>query len=81
VPRRKAIDRDAAVVAAQRVGAPRAQVVDLTRFFCGSRWCFPVIGGALVHKDEHHMTTTFVTTLGPYLLREVDGLDLRDDTH
>jgi hypothetical protein len=74
VPRRAAIDRDAAVVAAQRVGPQRAQVVDLTRFFCDRRWCYPVIGGALVHKDEHHMTTVFVATLGPYLLRAVDRL-------
>jgi hypothetical protein len=76
VPRAEALDRDAAVVAAQRVGAPRAQVVDLTRLFCDSRWCYPVVGGALVHKDEHHMTTTFVSTLGPYLLIAIDGLDL-----
>ena len=74
VPRAAALDRDAAVIAAQRVGAPRVQVVDLTRFFCNSRWCYPVIGGALVHKDEHHMTTTFVATLGPYLLQAVNRL-------
>jgi SGNH domain (fused to AT3 domains) len=75
VPRAAALDRDAAVVAAHRVGAPRLSVVDLTRYFCDARWCYPVIGGALVHKDEHHMTTVFVRTLGPYLLQAVDGLN------
>src|SRR4051812_37670215 len=75
VPRRAALDRDAAAVAAERVGTPRAQVVDLTKFFCDERWCYPVIGGALVHKDQHHMTTVFVSTLGPYLLQAVDRLE------
>lgn len=77
VPRAAALDRDAAVVAAERVGAPRAQVVDLTKFFCDERWCYPVIGGALVHKDQHHMTTVFVSTLGPYLLQAVNRLTYR----
>jgi hypothetical protein len=30
-----------------------------------------VIGGALVRKDNTHLTSTFATTLGPYLLRAV----------
>jgi peptidoglycan/LPS O-acetylase OafA/YrhL len=69
VPRREAIDRDAQALAAQRFGSPRVATVDLTRFFCDRRWCYPVIGGALVHKDDHHMTVVFATTLGPYLER------------
>jgi hypothetical protein len=73
VPRAKAIDRDAAVTAA-RIAAPRVQVVDLNRYFCDTRRCYPVIGGALVHKDDHHMTVVFATTLGPYLERAVDRL-------
>ncbi len=39
---------------------------------CGRRTCLPVVGGALVHKDETHLTRVFATTLGPYLLRHVD---------
>jgi hypothetical protein len=49
-------------------------VVDLTRFFCDRRRCFAVVGGALVHQDETHMTATFDRTLGPFLLRAVDRL-------
>lgn len=75
VPRAEAIDRDAAATAATRLGSQRAEVLDLNRFFCSERWCYPVIGGALVHKDEHHMTSVFVTTLGPYLLLDVDRLE------
>jgi hypothetical protein len=53
------------------------QIVDLNRFFCDRRWCYPVIGGALVHKDQHHMTVVFATTLGPYLGQDVNRLMAR----
>jgi hypothetical protein len=72
--RRSALIRDPAVVAARRLRSPRVQVVDMTRFFCDRRTCYPVIGGALVNKDVTHLSLVFATTLGPYLLREVDRL-------
>ena len=50
------------------------RLADLTRFMCDARRCFPVVGGALVHKDEHHMTTVCARTLWPYLARRVDRL-------
>jgi hypothetical protein len=49
------------------------RAVDLTRFFCDRRRCYPVIGGALVFKDPTHLTGVFATTLAPYLLRAIDG--------
>ena len=70
--RRSALDVDPAAVAAARSRAARVQGVDLTRFICDPRRCFPVVGGALVYKDEHHLTTVFATTLGPYLQRAVE---------
>ena len=33
-----------------------------------------MIDGALVFRDVTHMTATFSTTLGPFLLRAVDQL-------
>lgn len=74
VPRSFAAKRDAQVLAAKTVNDPQVQVVDLTDFFCSDRMCFPVIGGALVHKDIDHLTQVYATTLGPYLLRYVEGL-------
>ena len=65
--RRAALNVDAAVLAARRVGAPRAHVIDMTRFFCGRRDCFPVVGGTLVFRDEGHMTVRYAETLVPYL--------------
>ena len=55
---------------------PRVRTVDLTPFFCGSE-CYPVVGGALVLRDNTHMTGTYSTTLGPYLLRAVDAVMAR----
>jgi hypothetical protein len=46
-------------------------VVDLTPLMCSRRRCFPVVGGALVHKDTTHLTEVFAATLGPFLLRAV----------
>jgi peptidoglycan/LPS O-acetylase OafA/YrhL len=68
VARSTAVDSDAQAVAAGRVRG-RVARVDLNRFFCDHRWCYPVVGGALVHKDDHHMTVVFATTLGPFLQR------------
>ena len=65
--RSRALRAEPAAIAAE--SEPRAVVVDLTRFFCDARRCLAVVGGALVHRDVSHMTTTFATTLGPYLLR------------
>lgn len=62
---------DPAAVAARSVPGRRLHVVDLTRFICDRRRCHPVVGGALVYKDVHHLTTVFATTLGPYLAQAV----------
>jgi hypothetical protein len=74
-PRRRALHRDYYVVAARKLHSPRYQVVDLTHFFCGRRFCYPVVGGALVYKDYfEHLTRVFSTSLGPYLLAKVEKL-------
>ncbi len=74
VPRATALGRDPAAVGAARLHSRRVQAVDLTRFLCDRRTCWPVIGGALVYKDVHHLTAVFAATLGPFLKRDVDAL-------
>jgi hypothetical protein len=69
--RREALSQDSAAVAASRLKSPRVRVIDLTRFFCDRSRCYPVIGGALVYKDQNHMTETFAKSLGPFLLRAI----------
>lgn len=71
--RSRALRRDPAVVAAQRLKSKRVHVLDMTRFFCDSARCYPVVGGALVHKDTTHITAIFARTLGRFMLRKVDA--------
>lgn len=75
--RRKSLRRDPAVTAARRLGARRVKVLDLTRFFCDPGHCYPVVGGALVHKDATHLTAIFVKTLGRFMLEMVEDRDKR----
>jgi len=75
-PRREALDPDPAMTAASSLNSPRVQAIDLTQFFCDARRCHPVVGGALVLRDNTHMTGTFSATLGPYLLQAVNRLSL-----
>jgi hypothetical protein len=73
VPVATALAPDPAIEAAARLNTPRVRTIDLTPFMCDTANCFPVIGGALVHKDIGHLSTTFSTTLGPYVLRELNS--------
>ncbi len=61
------------LAAARAVGA---HAIDLTRQFCDARWCYPVIGGALVHKDADHLTQVFGRTLGPFMDRAYGDLTI-----
>jgi hypothetical protein len=74
VRRKAALQIDPEVVAVARLHSPRAQVIDMTHFFCDRRLCYPVIGGALVYKDTTHLTRVFAATLGPFLLHRVGRL-------
>jgi hypothetical protein len=70
-PRSRVLTADPGAAAA--AGRPRVHVIDLTRVFCGGSTCYPVIGGAYVYKDDNHMNAAFGVTLGPHLLRVLDG--------
>ncbi|HEX2086064.1 MAG TPA: SGNH hydrolase domain-containing protein [Solirubrobacteraceae bacterium] len=74
IPRKRSLRQDLAAEAATIMRSPRVKVLDLTPFMCGRKECFPVVGGALVHKDGGHITQVFSRTLGPYLGRYVDRI-------
>ena len=71
IPRAWSLSVDPAAIAAQHVRSRRIQLIDMTRYFCSRRMCFPVIGGALVHKDTGHLTAVYSATLGPFLDRAI----------
>lgn len=70
-PRDVALSPDPQVEAARREGSGRLQVIDLTSVLCGPNSCLPVIGGALVFKDLHHLSFAFAETLAPQLWRAI----------
>lgn len=79
-PRARALQRDPEAVAAAHWGGRdgvRAHLIDVTRHICDASRCFPVVGGALVFKDIHHLTSVFAESLGPYVERQVTAAGLR----
>lgn len=60
---------DPAVARAQRAvnAAVGETYLDLTDYFCNARTCPAIIGDTLVYSDQHHLTATFSTELGPVL--------------
>jgi SGNH domain (fused to AT3 domains) len=70
-PRAVELPHDPEAEAARGPVDHRVRVLDLTDHICGPAVCSAVVGGVLVLKDEGHLTRTFSTTLGPYLLREL----------
>jgi hypothetical protein len=78
LPRAWGLRPDPLAAAARSSHPSRVDLVDMTHFFCGPTLCYPVVGGALVHKDQHHLTRVFAMTLGPFLLRRLNRLVARD---
>ena len=70
--RKDSVRPDPLVSAGRSLRSPRVKVIDLTRYFCDSRRCFSVIGGALVRHDESHLTQAFAASLGPFILRALE---------
>jgi hypothetical protein len=42
-------------------------VVDMNQYICGRDVCSSVVGNVLVYFDAHHLTSSYVETLTPYL--------------
>lgn len=71
--RKASVRSDPLYSAGRSLRSSRVKLIDLTRYFCDSRRCFTVIGGALVRHDESHLTQAFAATLGPFILRALDS--------
>ena len=68
-----ALRPDDLVLAARGLRSRQVRIIDLTRQFCDASRCLSVIGGVLVRHDATHLTQTFAATLGPFLVRALDG--------
>jgi len=67
-----ALRPDPLVAAAQAVGSPQVKIIDLTQHVCDDRYCFALVGGAIVTRDVNHLTPAFSASLGPYVLRALE---------
>jgi peptidoglycan/LPS O-acetylase OafA/YrhL len=66
-PAAQAIPQDPPVVQAARLMAGTVKVIDMNQFICGPALCPSVVGNVLVYFDAHHLTSSYVTTMAPYL--------------
>jgi peptidoglycan/LPS O-acetylase OafA/YrhL len=61
----------------QRTAASEAgnvSFIDLTGLICAEPMCAPVIGRVLVYRQGAHITNTYVKTLAPMLMNELDAV-------
>jgi hypothetical protein len=66
----KALKFDPQVRAATEVSA--VQLLNFDDIFCDDLYCLPVIGHAVVYRDDNHLTDTFARTLAPYIEQEIN---------
>ena len=66
-PQSTAVGTDVMAASAIAYNDSMVRVVDLTDKFCRDGVCHVIIGGAIVYSDAGHLTTTYATSLAPYL--------------
>ncbi len=74
VPKLAYLPPDPEAGAAKRLHSPRVQTLDINKYICDAKLCYPVVGGSLVFKDVSHVTKVFGRTLGPYFERRIRDL-------
>jgi hypothetical protein len=67
VPRDEALDAPTRDAIARLARSGRTTTIDLVDAFCNRATCPPVIGDALVYRDSHHLSATYVPELAPVL--------------
>jgi hypothetical protein len=66
-PAAEAIPQDPPIVQAARLMAGTVMVIDMNQFICDHGVCPSVVGNVLVYFDAHHLTSSYVATIMPYL--------------
>jgi hypothetical protein len=66
-PAAEAIPPDPPTVQAARLTAGKVKVIDMNQFICSRGVCPSVVGNVLVYFDAHHLTSSYVATITPYL--------------
>jgi peptidoglycan/LPS O-acetylase OafA/YrhL len=50
---------------------PQVTLIDFDNVYCDATECLPVIGNAVVYRDDNHLTDTFARTLAPAIESEI----------
>jgi len=66
LPRATVLPRDALRAAATESGTV---LIDLNDGFCAGDSCAPVAGGALIYRDNHHITATYARSMASHIER------------
>jgi hypothetical protein len=70
----KSTSLDPAVFEAEKAGArglPNVHFIDLTDWLCQRDSCWTVQGGAVMYRDNNHLTGNFANSLAPVLDAEL----------
>jgi hypothetical protein len=51
--------------------SPKVRLLNFDNVYCESSQCLPVIGNAVVYRDDNHLTDTFARTLAPAIETEI----------
>ena len=70
-PAAEAIPQDPPTVQAARLMAGKVKVIDMNQFICSRGTCPSVVGNVLVYFDAHHLTSSYVETITPYLAQRL----------
>jgi len=74
MPRSKVVGPDSILDAAATITNERFASLSLYDYFCDATTCHFVVGGVITHKDTNHMTSTFSSTLRPFIEPEIERL-------
>ena len=62
---------DPQIEAVNLMKTDQVKLVQFDDIFCGASTCLPVIGHAVVYRDDNHLTNTFARTLAPMLYSSI----------
>ncbi|MCA1245470.1 acyltransferase family protein [Massilia sp. MS-15] len=52
---------------------PKVRIVDMTDYFCDSKYCWAVKDGIAVYRDPHHITATYAQKISPVLRDHINA--------
>jgi peptidoglycan/LPS O-acetylase OafA/YrhL len=58
---------------------PNVTILDFSNYICGDDTCQSVVGNIIVYRDSHHLTSTYVETLEPFLAPHLVSAMYADD--